>query len=121
MNDFLYVHGQFIYNAAVAGAKAGFNRSTEDYLAYELALQECYAWCLSCCTKEERRKLNAFTGGSWQKARLPLGVVGEHNFIAGQPAKSHMRVFLANNPAAVFDIPLAYWHLIEHKYSRNVA
>ena len=43
----IFIKGRDIYKAALAGAKRGYNRSTDDYSTYERALKGCYDYQLS--------------------------------------------------------------------------
>jgi hypothetical protein len=51
----IFVKGRDIYKAAVAGAKRGYNRSTDDHSAYERALGACYDYHLSTVVEPSAR------------------------------------------------------------------
>lgn len=109
MNDFVFAKGQSIYNAAVEGAKRGYNRSTDDHTQYEKALAEVFKKHLGTCSREERRSVMKKTKGDWRNAYLPICLALHHHYKAGVPCETHARVYMPPNFGAVFDIPLEHW------------
>lgn len=108
--EVVFVKGQSIYNAAVDGAKRGYNRSTDDHTQYEKALAETFHQQLeSCGNREERRSVLKKTKGDWRNAYLPICLALHHHHKAGVPCETHARVFMPPNYGAVFDIPLEHW------------
>lgn len=109
----VYVKGSDIYDAAVAGAKRGYNRSTDNYASYEEALSESFDYFVSTIgNREARRSVMKKTKGSWRKAYLPLSLAMVHKHIGGEPSEPHARVYLGND-FQVFDIPLENWEKFE--------
>ena len=109
MSSQVYVKGSDIYEAAVAGAKRGYNRSTDDSSAYADALNKCLQKLLSSCSREQRRRVLKGTGGKWKTAVLPLSLALIHKHIGGVPCEEHARVYLSTDPFNVFDIPIVHW------------
>ncbi len=109
--DMIYVKGQDIFEAAVAGANLGYNRSTDQHGAYSAALKECFDELLATSgNRKERRSVMRNTKNDWRNAYLPLCLALYHHHIAGKPTDVHARVYLGTNPGAVFDIPMPYWN-----------
>jgi len=109
----VYVKGSEIYEAAVAGAKRKYNRSTDNYVAYEEALSEHYKKLLvDIDDRRARRSVERKTKGSWKQAYLPLSLAMVHKHIGGEQSEPHARVYLSTL-AHVFDIPLEYWEKFE--------
>jgi hypothetical protein len=105
----VYVKGSEIYKAAVAGAKRGYNRSTDNYASYEDALSESFSYFVSTIgNRAARRSVMKKTKGSWKEAYLPLSLAMIHTHIGGEVSEPHARVYLLNDPH-VFDIPLTDW------------
>lgn len=110
MSNEVLATGSQIYAAAIAGAKRGYNRSTDEYIKYAQLLQKHYeAMLRTVVDKNERNNIIRNTGGNWRNAYLPLSLAMYHNHIGGKPCETHARVYLTTNPAAVFDIPLDDW------------
>lgn len=106
----VYVKGQHIYNAAVEGAKRGYNRSTDDYTRYEELLSKVFEQHLNtCANREERRSVMKKTKGNWRNAYLPICLALHHHYKGGQPCEPHARVYMPPEMGAVFDIPLKDW------------
>ena len=109
----VYVKGSEIYDSAVAGAKRRYNRSTDNYVAYEEALSKHYQTLLADIgDRRARRSVERKTKGSWKKAYLPLSLAMVHTHIGGEPSEPHARVYLSTL-AQVFDIPLEHWKKFE--------
>jgi hypothetical protein len=105
----IYCKATDIYNAAVAGAKRGYNRSSDDYSVYEDDLRETFDYCTSLINNEYlRNAVMKSTKGKWQNAKLPLSLVMLHKHKMGVACETHARVALPNS-TAVFDIPLTHW------------
>ena len=103
-------NGFDIYNAAVAGAKCGYNRSTDNSSRYAELIGECYNELLADVGDEDlQQQIIKNTNGKWQEATLPLCLALLHHHKAGKKCETHARVFLATNPVSVFDIPLLHW------------
>lgn len=112
--EMVYVKGAEIYRAAVAGAKRGYNRSTEEYAAYELMLKECYEHCLSKIGSPfDRLKYFRMTKGSWRNAFLPVQFLMEHQHIGGDEAEVHARIMVSSSDIKIIDIPLTNWKDME--------
>ena len=107
----IFATGEQIYTAAVAGAKRGYNRSTDEHSKYAEVIDEHYNAMLSdVSNRAERRRIKKHTGNDWRKAYLPLSMALVHKHICGQECEEHARVFLTSNPARVFDIPMNHWN-----------
>lgn len=109
----VYAKGQEIYNAAVEGAKRGYNRSTDDYTRYEELLSKVFEQHLNTCSdRTKRRSIMRNTKGDWRNAYLPITLMMQHKHKAGIPCEAHARVCLPPNYGAIFDIPLESWSRI---------
>ena len=114
MSSTIYAKGSDIYMAFVHGAEQGYNRSTDDYAIYEEQLTQSYEHCLKLVgNREQIRAIKRKTKGSWRNAYLPLNIAMLHKKTAGQPVDVHARVYLADSPGAVVDIPWADWEKLE--------
>lgn len=114
MSSTIYAKGSDIYTAFVHGAEQGYNRSTDDYTSYETQLANSYEYWLKCAgSREQVRAIKRKTKGNWRNAYLPLNIAMMHKRSAGQPANVHARVYLADLPSAVVDIPWADWEKLE--------
>jgi hypothetical protein len=110
------VKGSDIYESAVAGAKRGYNRSTDDNRKYKAMLRKHNESMLKTVEDvEERKRIIRHTGGNWRHTYLPLSLAMFHSHIGGEPAELHARVYLSEFPTSVFDIPLSYWKTFEAK------
>lgn len=109
----VFVKGQSIFNAAIAGAKRGYNRSTNDYSDYEKELQGEYQALLNAANDDEdRASVFRKTKGDWRNAYFALNLIMIHRHIGGEPSEPHARVYLHG---ASFDIPMDYWEeFVEH-------
>ena len=106
----IYCKGSDIYNAAVAGAKRGYNRSTDDYGNYATVIGGCYSELLADIDDAVvRQQVIRNTNGMWESATLPLCLALLHHHKGGKKCETHARVYLGTNPASVFDIPLSHW------------
>jgi hypothetical protein len=111
MRNITMVLGSDIYSAAIAGAREGYNRSTDDHSVYVNKLKQCYENCLADVEDEEvRNDIHRNTLGDWRRAHLPLSLALIHTHKFGQPCKPHARVYLSTDPSSVFDIPLDHWN-----------
>jgi len=116
MSQIVFGTGLQIYQAAVAGAHIGYNRSTDDHSKYEKMLDRHYRLMLANVqNRAERREIRANTKNSWRKAYLPLALALVHRHIGGQPCEEHARVYLTSDPATVFDIPMFHWNVIKRR------
>lgn len=114
MSSTIYAKGSDIYTAFVHGAEQGYNRSTDDYTSYEAQLAKSYEYWLKCAgSREQVRAIKRKTKGNWRNAYLPLNIAIMHKRSAVQPADVHARVYLADLPSAVVDIPWADWEKLE--------
>jgi hypothetical protein len=119
MSNVVYATGKQIYNAAVAGANCGYNRSTDDHSKYSDLLNQYFKSFLSRITNEaDRRKVIKKTRNDWRKAYLPLSLALVHKHKAGEPCEEHARVYMPLNASAIFDIPMAHWNAICTKSPR---
>lgn len=106
----IYARGVDIYSAGVAGAKRGYNRSTYEHKHYADLIGECYSVLVADIDDEAvRQQVIRNTNGTWQFATLPLSLALLHHHKGGKKCETHARVYLATNPASVFDIPLSHW------------
>jgi hypothetical protein len=114
MNSTVYAKGADIYSAFVHGAECKYNRSTDDYSSYETQIAKSYEYWLKCAGgREQVRAIKRKTKGDWRNAYLPLNIAFMHKRIAGQPAEMHARVYLADAPSSVVDIPWGDWEKME--------
>ncbi len=110
MFQVIFCSGAQIYDAAVAGANAGYNRTTDEHGKYEELLAKHYEQLLEDVEDEAvRRNVKRTTGNSWRKASLPLALALVHTHKGGVICEEHARVFLTTSPASVFDIPMSNW------------
>jgi hypothetical protein len=110
----IFVKGRDIYKAAVAGAKRGYNRSTDDHSAYERALGACYDYHLSSVVEPSAR-LNIWrkTRGDWRNAYLPVSFLMEHKHIACKPSEAHARLAVHKDSMTVIDVPMDSWNSLK--------
>ena len=114
MSTFKVASGQQIFDAAVAGAKRKFNRSTDDSSVYESMIHDFYELMLSdVLNKTECDRIRKRTKNNWRNAKFPIALVMYHCHRAMQPCETHARVRLFHH--IVFDIPLEYWELFEEQ------
>lgn len=119
MSNVVYATGKQIYNAAVAGANCGFNRSTDDHSKYSDFFSQYFKLMLSSVTnKSDRRDYLKITKNDWKKAYLPISLALVHKHKAGVPCESHARVYLRSKEGAVFDIPMKKWDAICEESAR---
>ena len=110
----VYAKGSDIYTAFIRGAERKYNRSTDDYRSYEAQLAKSYDYWLKCAgSREQVRSIKRKTKGNWRNAYLPLNLALKHHHIAGEPVEAHARVYLANDPFSVIDIPIPEWERME--------
>ncbi len=108
-----FAMGNEIYAAAVEGAKRGYNRSTDNYAAYEDALSDVYESYLSTAPRSTRRAIERKTKGDWRNAYLPLSLMMEHKHIGSKPSETHARVMLQGKEVTLIDIPMDRWEQFE--------
>ena len=114
MSTFKVASGQQIFDAAVAGAKRKFNRSTDDSSVYESMIHDFNELMLSdVLNKTECDRIRKRTKNNWRNAKFPIALVMYHCHRAMQPCETHARVRLFHH--IVFDIPLVYWELFEEQ------
>ena len=114
MSTFKVASGQQIFDAAVAGAKRKFNRSTDDSSVYESMIHDFNELMLSdVLNKTECDRIRKRTKNNWRNAKFPIALVMYHCHRAMQPCETHARVRLFHH--IVFDIPLEYWELFEEQ------
>lgn len=116
-----FATGNEIYAAAVEGAKRGYNRSTDNYAAYEDAISDVYEYYLSTATRSTRRAIEHKTKGDWRNAYLPLMLMMEHKHIGGKPSETHARVMLQGKGVTFIDIPLDRWEQFESQTKELLA
>ena len=110
MSMIIYARGYEIYEAAVAGAKLKYNRSTDNHKVYSDALKQHYTELTSSIKDAAiRRKVISATNGEWYGAYLPLALALIHEHRALEKCEPHARVFLTSDPGMVFDIPIKSW------------
>jgi hypothetical protein len=108
--EIIMVRGDQLLAAAIAGAKRGYNRSSDDPQVYKDLFQRSFDEMLKdVCSRAERKRVLKNTKGSYALAYLPVGLALFHEHKAMQPCERHARVFAYPNMASVFDIPLEYW------------
>jgi hypothetical protein len=115
MTTVIFDLGDKIYNAALAGAALGYNRTTNEYQHYEKAINAVYQTNINGIPKEARYRIQKITGNNWIKAYLPLCLAMFHYSKKGIPCEAHTRVYLSFNPGAVFDIPMKDWEKMRDK------
>jgi len=121
MSNTIFATGEKIYQAAIAGASRGYNRSTDDYRKYERALCEHYREMLKTVgNRATRRGIQKSTGNDWRRAYLPLSLALLHKHKGGLPCETHARVYLCSNPGAVFDIPMLHWEEMKKACASNL-
>lgn len=87
----IYCNSEAFYNACVAGAECGYNRTTYDYA------------CLKGIIDAQRDA----------EGNVPVIFVMEHYYKLGQPCEVHARVMLGTD--YIFDIPMVYWNNLNGK------
>ncbi len=116
MSNSVFVTGQTIYAAAVAGAVRGYNRSTDDHSKYAQMIKAHYeAMTASVVNRAVRRRIRQCTNKNWQQAYLPVQLALVHSHILGQRCEEHARVYLTTNPTLVFDIPMEHWDSMQEE------
>ncbi len=110
MQNFIFVKGSEIYEAAVEGAKRGYNRSTDDLNVYAKALNKEYELLINNSTTDikKRKRIRNNTYNNWRNAVMPLMFLLYHDHIMLQPSERHVRVMLIESNT-IFDIPLNKW------------
>ena len=115
MTNYVVASGNQIYDAAVAGAKQKFNRSTDDYSEYESMIHAFNELMLSKVSDQSVCDgIRKRTKNNWRNANFSLTLVMYHCHRAMQPCATHARVCL-HLSYGVFDIPLEYWKLFEEQ------
>ena len=110
MSKIIYARGYEIYDAAVAGAKLKYNRSTDNHKVYSDALNQHYKELTNSIEDAAlRKKVIKATNGEWYGAYLPLALALIHEHRALKRCEPHARVFLTTDPGMVFDIPMKSW------------
>lgn len=115
MTNVIFALGDEIYDAALAGAALGYNRTTNDYQYYERAINAEFQANLNDIPREARHRIQKITGNNWRKAHLPLCLAMIHHHKKGIPCEAHARVYLSSNPGALFDIPMSEWEIMKSK------
>lgn len=115
MTNVIFALGDKIYDAALAGAALGYNRTTNDYQYYERAINAEFQANLNDIPREARHRIQKITGNNWRKAHLPLCLAMIHHHKKGIPCEAHARVYLSSNPGALFDIPMSEWEIMKSK------
>jgi hypothetical protein len=110
MQNYVFVEGKKIYEAAVEGAKRGYSMSTNDYSIYEEKLDHEYELLIKNCTsnKRKQRQIRLNTNNSWKKAIIPLQFLMYHEKIERELSEKHVRVMLQET-MTVFDISNESW------------
>jgi hypothetical protein len=119
MSDILVATGQELYNMAIAGAKLGFNRSTDDYTKYEASFKRLYDTHLSELPRKIRRELSRKTKGDWRLAELPIYFLMYHAHIMGKPSRVHVRAMIPNGNFDIIDVPLDDWQRLDFKMNNK--
>lgn len=120
MSSTIYAKGSDIYDAFVRGAEEKYNRSTDDYSLYEADLIKSYEYLLKCAVSAgQHAALMRKTKGSWRNAYLPLKLALLHYYKAGEPADTHARVYLANDPFTFTDISLVDFFKLQESSPRE--
>jgi len=114
----IYTKGINIYNAAVAGAKRGYNYTTDDYTVYEAALQECFDDMLVGATTAQRAEVMLNAKGDWRNANLPLTFLKLHKHVRDGGNEWHARVQIYNKAESVIDIKTSDWNKLEKASKR---
>jgi hypothetical protein len=121
MPNMIFATGKKIYQAAIAGAAQGYNRSTDDHHEYERALCEHYREMLKTVkNRATRRGIQKSIGNDWRRAYFPLSLALLHKHKGGLPCETHARVYLCSNPGAVFDIPMSHWEELKKACASNL-
>lgn len=108
--ELVFVKGQRIYNAAIEGAKRGYNRTFSDCTIYEELISKVFLYHLNTCnTKKELHAVMKSTKGDWRNAFLPVCLVMHHQHKGGVPCELHARVYLPPFMGDMFDIPWDIW------------
>ena len=119
MSNVFYATGKQIYNAAVAGANCGYNRSTDDHSKYSDLLSQNFKLMMGSITNESaRRKFLKLTKNDWKRAYFPISLIKIRQHKAGAPCEKHARVYLHSKEGAIFDIPMKKWDAICEESAR---
>ena len=109
MEDILFCSGKSIFEAAVSGAKRGYNRTTNNYAQYSYLLQcQFDELARNVVDTEERNAINTATHNSALSAILPINFICKHYYKAGKRCEEHVRLAVTVKGAHVyFDSTLA--------------
>ncbi len=121
MNDTIFVNGKEIYKAAIAGAKEGFNRTTSDFKQYEAMLEASFRYWLKDAGPGYFMQIMRSTKGDWRNSLLPLSFCKVHKHMADGSNTSHVRVYMADQPHAVFDIKMGDWDRLVSRHMKQAA
>lgn len=121
MNDIIFVNGKEIYKAAIAGAKEGFNRTTSDFKQYEAMLETSFRYWLKDAGPGCFMQIMRSTKGDWRNSLLPLCFCKAHKHMADGSNTSHVRVYMADQPHAVFDIKMGDWDRLVSRHMKQAA
>jgi hypothetical protein len=110
MQDYVFVRGFEIYDAAIEGAKRGYNRSVNDCEILSKILKNEYELMIKNCTNDpkKRRQIRRNTKNNWRLAVIPLQFLMIHKQIKSAPSEDHVRVMLSETNS-IFDIPVKSW------------
>jgi hypothetical protein len=110
MQDYVFVHGFEIYEAAIEGANRGYNRSADDCEILSVILKNEYELLIKNCTDDpkKRKQIRRNTKNNWRLAVMPLQFLMIHKQIDSAPSEEHVRVMLCESNS-IFDIPVKSW------------
>jgi hypothetical protein len=106
-----------IYNAAVAGAKRGYNYTTNDHAAYEAAIKESFDCAMSDLESHTYDDVMEVTKGDWRNALLPLELLKMHKHVRANSGEWHVRVRIFNKNYSAIDIKLKDWNKLLKEYN----
>ncbi len=110
-----YAKATDIYSAAVAGAKHGYNRTTDDCSEYAEELERAFNLYTSLIDDQAtRNSVIRSTDGKWKNSLHPFLSLMFHKPQQCKPCETYVRVMV---PAVdyVFDIPLTQWQRLCEK------
>jgi len=115
-NSTIYCTGSDILKAAIAGAKRGYNRSTDDYSSYETSINNSYNAVLHNLSDPKLiAQVTKHTGNNWRNAKISLHLALIHSHKNSNPCEPHARVYLSHDNYSFFDIPLSSWQRLSAK------
>lgn len=114
--NYVYVLGSKILSAAIAGAKCGYNRSTDDMEVYVNRLSESRIYWLKKISRNGRRKIKQVQAKFSPRKKIlntvyPVSLLMVHEHKQGKSCEPHARILLY--PSTVIDIPMHCWEEME--------